>query len=143
MDIVFLDFDGTINTFSAGDNFSQAACANLNLLLKQVPEAKIVVSSSWRMWGLPKMKEILAKNGIDKEKVVDITGDERGIRGYQIQCWLDRNSKVNHIVILDDESDMGDLMKYLVKTNSFIGLTEADVKQAVEVLKTPMKGKND
>jgi hypothetical protein len=145
MKIIFLDFDGVLNNFTShrlctGDTFSAVACENLNKILEAVPEAKIVVSSAWRMWGLKRIKEILAKNGIDETKVIDITGDEKGFRGYQIQCWMDRNPGVTNLVILDDDSDMCELMNKLVKTNSFIGLTETGAKQAIKVLKAPLKG---
>ena len=145
MKVVFVDFDGVLNSFAShrlasGETFSAAACGNLNVILEAVPELKIVVSSAWRIWGLEKMREILEKNGIDKSRVIDITGDEKGSRGYQIQCWLDRNPGVTNIVILDDDSDMDHLMNKLVKTNSFIGLTETGAKQAIKVLKAPLKG---
>jgi hypothetical protein len=139
MKVCYLDFDGTINNFhthsnSTGTDFSATACTNLNKLLNSVPDLKIVVSSSWRMWGLTKMKEILAKNGIDPDKVIDITGDEPGERGDQIQAWLDRNSNVDGFVILDDEQDMGHLIDHLVHTNAYVGLTEENVKEAIKIL---------
>lgn len=149
MKVLFLDFDGVINTFGSHSSsiqrgtdpelFSPAACSNLNSLLHKVPELKVVVSSAWRMWGLDHVKKILEKNGIDSSRVIDITGNERGVRGYQIQCWIDRNPGVTNIVIIDDESDMDNLMNKLVKTSSFIGLTSKDVDLALDVLKTPLK----
>ncbi len=141
MKVLMLDVDGVLNNFKErnfGENFSSAACANLNSLLKKVPDLKIVISSAWRMWGLEYMKEVLKKNGIDESRVIDVTGNEDGIRGYQIQCWLNRNPGVTNMVIIDDESDMGDLTNKLAKTSSFIGLTSKEVDQAVEILKKPM-----
>jgi hypothetical protein len=134
-----LDFDGVINNFhthsnATGTDFSATACTNLNKLLKHFPDLNIVVSSSWRMYGLLKMKEILAKNGIDPNRVIDITGDEEGERGNQIQAWLDRHSEVDSFVILDDDMDMGHLIKYLVHTNAYVGLTEENVKDAIKIL---------
>lgn len=137
MKVLFLDFDGVINPHSHradGAMFSKAACKNLNLLLKKVPELKIVVSSSWRIHGLSAVKDILKSNGIDVKRVIDITGDEKGIRGNQIKAWLDRHKKVSNFAILDDDSDMGELAPRLVKTNGFVGLTESEVNKVVELL---------
>lgn len=141
MKVLFLDFDGVLNNFNTrkfGEIFSEAALKSLNSLLKKEPELKIVVSSAWRMWGLTYLRKVLGNNGVDASKVIDITGDEQGNRGHQIQCWLDRNPGVTGMVILDDESDMGSLVNKLVKTNSFVGLTSTEVDHAVEVLKKPM-----
>ena len=137
--IIFLDFDGVINNFhthsnSTGTDFSATACTNLNKLLNHFPDLKIVVSSSWRMWGLPKMKEILEKNGNDPDRVIGITGDEPGERGDQIQAWRDRNPGVTNFVILDDDMDFGHLISHLVHTNAYAGLTAEDVKEAIKIL---------
>lgn len=137
MRVLFLDFDGVLNNFTQrnfGESFSPSACRNLNVLLKLEPDLKIVVSSAWRTWGLDYVREVLNKNGIPGNRVIDITGKENGNRGYQIQCWLDRNPDAKAFAILDDESDMGDLITKLVKTSSFIGLTSAHVGQVIDVL---------
>lgn len=144
MKVLFLDFDGVINTFHShtkgdGDTFSKLPCKNLNKLLSKVPDLQIVVSSAWRMHGVVRVVEILQKNGIDPTRVAGITGDEPGPRGVQIQHWLNRNPTVTNIVIIDDDSDMEHLMNKLVKTNSFVGLTTKDVDSAVEILNKPLK----
>lgn len=142
MKILFLDFDGVLNNFTDrnfGEKLSASACHNLNSLLDRVPDLKIVISSAWRIWGVEYVKQVLTKNGVDSSRVIDRTGSENGKRGYQIQCWLDRNPGVTNMVIIDDESDMENLMDKLVKTSSFIGLTSKEVSQAIEVLKKPLK----
>jgi hypothetical protein len=143
MKVLFLDIDGVMNNFhqrNFGEKLSEPSCDALNTITKRIPDLKIVISSAWRIWGTEYMRELLEKNGIDgaSERVIDVTGDENGIRGHQIQCWLDRNPGVTNMVILDDESDMGQLMNKLVKTNSFVGLTSTDADKAVAVLKTPI-----
>lgn len=142
MKVLFLDFDGVLNNFkdrNFGEKLSEPACENLNSLLKKVPELKVVISSAWRMHGLEYCKKMLKKNGVKVDRVIDVTGQENGIRGHQIQCWLDRNPGVTNMVIIDDESDMGELMNKLVKTSSFIGLTSKEVDLAVDTLKKPLK----
>lgn len=137
MKVVFLDIDGVLNNFkdrNFGTKLSAISCKNLNSLLDKNPDLKIVISSSWRSNGLEFMKKMLSENGIDEKKVVDVTGNERGNRGHQIQCWLDGNAEVTKFVILDDNSDMGNLLSHLVKTNSFIGFTSKDAEAASEIL---------
>lgn len=137
MKILFLDIDGVLNNFKErnfGEKFSPAACGNLKDLLNRVPDLKIVISSAWRIWGLEYMKKVLENNGIPSSRIIDVTGREVGIRGHQIQCWLDKNPEVTAFAILDDETDMGNLMDKLVKTSSYIGLTSKEVDLAVEVL---------
>lgn len=141
MKVLFLDFDGVLNNFhqrNFGEQFSPPSCSALNTIVARVPDLKIVISSAWRMHGLTYCQEVLTKNGIDATRVIDVTGREHGLRGYQIQCWLDRNPGVTNMAIIDDESDMGDLMHKLVKTNSFVGLTSTGADRAVEILSQPI-----
>lgn len=137
MKVVFLDFDGVIFTFGRY-NFSAVACENVNYLLQLEPDLKIVVSSSWRTFGTDQVKKTLQAHGIDSTKVIDITGDEDGERGTQVKSWLDRHTEVTNFVVLDDESDFSNMMGHLVKTDPHIGLTEADVKKAIDILKKPV-----
>lgn len=139
--IVFSDFDGMIFTFG-NYNFSKVACKNFQSLLDKEPDLKIVVSSSWRHLGIEQCKNTLKANGIDPSRVIDITGDEPGDRsdrrGIQVQAWLDRNPGVTSYVILDDERDFPpNMMDRLVKTFPYVGLTEENVREAIEVLKKP------
>jgi hypothetical protein len=137
MNVVFLDFDGVILPFgkpSLADKAIVEAVKNFNALLKSEPELKIVISSAWRKHGINYCKRFLEGLGIDSEKVVGITNDEYGSRGFQIQCYLNRNKDVVKFVILDDQSDMDHLMMKLVHTNPLMGLTEKDVEQAVAIL---------
>lgn len=137
MKILFLDIDGVLNNFKErnfGEVFSANACACLNSLLSRVPDLQIVISSAWRMWGLEYMKAVLQKNGIDSERVIGVTDREEGIRGQQIQRWLDANPGVSAFVILDDETDMGDLRNNLIKTSMYVGLTDKEIDDAVQLL---------
>lgn len=139
MKVLFLDFDGVINTFrnsnEDGEIFSAVCCKNLNKLLSEVPDLKIVVSSSWRHGGLEYVKKVLKKNNIDNSRVIDITGVEHGNRGNQIKCWLDRHKDVKQFVILDDDADMEPVKDRLIKTSSYIGLTTDQVEKAIKMLK--------
>lgn len=80
-------------------NFCTIACANLEYVLEEVPDAYIVVSSVWRSWGMEYLKKILARNGIDPSRVKGRTGSwervpseaelgRKAERGDQISAWL-------------------------------------------------------
>lgn len=141
MKVLFLDFDGVINPFmkfSSTGEFSKACCANVNLLLIKVPTLRIVVSSSWRTYGLAACRDILKANGIDPTKVIDITempAKDRGLdREHHIERWLRLHPETVNFVILDDEAEIPDLKKKYVETNSYVGLTSSDVDRALKIL---------
>lgn len=142
MKVIFLDFDGVVLPFGHTNaqtkviiNFSPACKEHLSKIIDAVPEAKIVISSAWRKWGIDTLRKIFDENQLNSKKVIDVTGNENGDRGYQIQCWMDRNPGVEAFVIIDDNSDMGELVSKLVKTNSFVGLTSKNADQAISILK--------
>lgn len=137
MKVVFADVDGVLFAFN-NYAFSPAACKNFQSLLDQVPDLKIVISSSWRHLGLDQCKKTLQANGIDSSKVIDKTGDEDGERGVQVQAWLDRNPGVTGYVCLDDESDFSNMMDHLVQTNPYVGLTSENIKKAIDILNKPV-----
>jgi hypothetical protein len=97
----------------------------------------LVISSAWRQHGLGYCKRFLQGLGVDSERVIGLTGTENGDRGHQIQAYLNREPQIKQFVILDDWSDMGNLMNKLVKCSSFVGLTAKDVDLAVEILNQP------
>jgi hypothetical protein len=142
MKVLFLDFDGVLNVYpspSRNGDFHKSACINLEMLLNRVPELKIVVSSSWRTYGLEAIKDILKANGIDPRRILDVTGhekspDERDHRGYQVECWLKRHPKVKHFAIVDDHDDFIPLHDKLVQTKPSIGLSQANVERLLEIL---------
>jgi hypothetical protein len=144
MKVLFLDFDGVLNLWpnpSRTGEFSKTACINLEMLLNRVPDLKIVISSSWKAYGLDAVRDILKSNGIDPRRVIDITGeeqstDERDHRGYQVDCWLERNLKVKSFAIVDDQPDFEHLKDHLVKTNKYIGLTQGNVESLMEIVGT-------
>jgi hypothetical protein len=132
MKIAFVDFDGMLKI---NGSFSPSAIKNLNKLLKEEPDLKIVISSSWRHRGLKFCKNALEKQGIDPEKVVDTTDStSRDDRGHHIERYV-KDHGLESFVILDDKNDMDKVLDHLVQTNSFVGLTEADTKKALDILK--------
>lgn len=124
--------------------------------------AKIVLSSSWRYSTLEKTKKHMDSEGfLFNDKLIGVTirayhylkkgtGIHLSIpRGVEIKQWIDANIHSNNgkdynrkelgkdftYVILDDDTDM--LLEHkdnFIKTKSTVGLTDDDVKKAIEIL---------
>lgn len=163
MKLIFLDFDGVINSheymffnrekWESRDDSEMIDSDALILLNKIIEEteAKVVISSSWRLhFEIEELKGFLSKKGFIGE-VIDKTSDGFWIdkenhissqRGHEIQKWLYEHSKSNieSFVILDDNSDMVHLMPYLVQTTWQYGLQEEHVRKAIEILNRKTNG---
>ena len=157
MKIIFLDIDGVLNSVDscerAGKNFfsdnpDPEHIKWLNFIIEQTG-AKIVISSTWRkhctylsLWRL------LDAFGF-KGTIIGATPETNDIRGNEIRCWIDRYTNgrdwrltktddkldpIESFVILDDDSDMGELLPFLVKCKNEKGLTEAEAIKAIEML---------
>ena len=142
MKVLFLDFDGVLNSeqsakywYAKGkrgliDDACPIAAANLRMILENIPDLKIVISSTWRCKGLNYCQDCLIRWDImtepDRERVIGITPSSRdvayGPRGAEIKLWLEHHPEVEKFVIVDDDSDMWPLNMYLVQTNWREGL---------------------
>ena len=161
MKVIFLDIDGVLNVYCQsrdkyGCNFHQHLIDNLQTLI-DATDAKIVISSSWRVDGLDRMQSMW----IDRKlpgTVIDITpdlyftysdarGDDNYSRGDEIKLWLDNNPDITNYVILDDDNDMlPDQMDRFVQTNHNLkhpdcvdrgyGLTKICTDKAIKILNT-------
>lgn len=163
--ILFLDIDGMLNTerqhdrcVNLGadqvDNFGYAfdpdAVANLERIVNE-SGADIVISSSWKMWGLDAMQRMWARRDLPS-KVIGITpnteSDEMllsidldlmdipAIKGSEIKEWLTTDGyEVTHYAILDDLPDMlPEQESHFVQTDPRIGITKEDANQVIEIL---------
>jgi HAD domain in Swiss Army Knife RNA repair proteins len=161
MKIIFLDFDGVLNSHSWWDSLSEAektdvmgldpvAVARLHHLVCAT-SARVVVSSTWRHGrSRTRLQTILADAGFGGQ-VLGTTPEwlrksDGGIycaeeRGQEIQAWLDAAPRYGHdvesFVILDDNSDMAHLMDRLVQTTTKDGLQDEHVERAIEMLTEP------
>ena len=164
MKICYLDIDGVLNSeqevmmharrgIAVHYQFCPIACSNLQGILVAVPDARIVITSTWRVYHpLKELKLILAMNYIDEEKVIDVTPQgvlsqvasssvsRGGDRGDQIQKWMDNNGTPERFVIIDDDADMGHLMPHLVRTNSKHGLMLEQAEIVIKMLKGEYDG---
>lgn len=149
MKVIFLDIDGVLNAQQ------ESICKNvrgtmdyegLNRigigLLRELCEltgAKIVVSSTWRADGILPITgafEALGWRGLIFSKtIIDVTPHLPGVRGLEIQEWLESNPSCDSYVIIDDDSDMLDSQKdHFVKTDNVIGFNLYDMVKAMDIL---------
>lgn len=112
-------------------------------------DVRIVVSSSWRkIASLGTIKRHLHQSGVAGE-VIDRTPSLLKQRGDEILHWLEENqagcpihvptrgvrwAQIDGFVILDDDSDMGPVMPWLVQMDGSKGFTMDDVDRAMFML---------
>jgi hypothetical protein len=149
MKLIFLDFDGVLNSRQSEIYYTQfhpdkktmedrlcpIATSNLLYILKDHPDTKIVVSSTWRRNRTEAvLGEILSRYGINPEVVISKTpyygpGEVRGLR---IQEWFDTHPEVKptHFVIIDDDADMAHFLgtPHFIKTSTKMGLMYQEVQ---------------
>jgi hypothetical protein len=152
MRIVFLDFDGVLNSRALVERSPSPHAPGLELLAEDAVArverlcvgagAGIVVTSTWRLiFDLPALRGMLRAKGLTSAPVLDVTPmipHKRG-RGQEIQQWLDtsphaRAASLEGMVILDDEPDMLHLLPWLVQSSFETGLTDAHLVAARSVL---------
>lgn len=153
MRVLFLDFDGVLNSYpwrialeGAGrgaevfSSLSAEHVARLNRLLAAT-DAVVVVSSTWRLhFDLDGLRGVLGRAGFVGE-VVDVTPQlpaprmwQPAPRGREIQHWLDAHPGVDSFAIVDDDADMAHLEHRLVRTSDMEGLTDADADRLIALL---------
>jgi hypothetical protein len=159
MKVIFLDIDGVLNVYCQsrdkyGCNFHQHLVDNLQTII-DATDAKIVISSSWRVDGIDIMRAMWDSRKLPGT-IIDVTpdlyytysgpdGDDDYSRGDEIQLWLDSHYDVTDYVILDDDNDMlPNQMKNFVQTNHNLkhpdcvdrgyGLTKICADKAIKIL---------
>ena len=162
MKVIFLDFDGVLNSaeymlfnkeeWNSGDDAGMIdpdSVALVNQIIEKTG-AKVVISSSWRLGHtIDELKTILKRKGFIGE-VIGMTpptfllnpDDEENKqfseRGHEIQKWLrTQKETIESFVILDDESDMVHLKPRLVQTTWRSGINETHIEAAIKMLETP------
>jgi hypothetical protein len=112
--VIFLDVDGVLNSiesvlvYSTSNKLCPVRVGMVARLAKEA-DAKIVVSSSWRVPGLENTKGSLAKAGATADlldRIIGQTPKLNTVRGEEIAAWLKEHPEVERYVILDDDSDM-------------------------------------
>lgn len=140
MNVIFLDYDGVVNTpmwdpdgKSCRFNFPSDGSVNNFQAVQWLSEFcqrfqyDIVVSSSWRTH--PNYKECLINGGLrDGICILGRTPFLHGSdRGAEIKKWLEDHNRVENYIILDDDV-FGDFPKlhhhHVVQCETSVGITE-------------------
>jgi hypothetical protein len=153
--IIFLDFDGVLNTSTdlgrGSDTINDQLVANLNKVCAATG-ADCVISSDWRKFhSLDDLKKILTDHGFTGS-IIDVTDDnriwvdtvnadgnfDRDVvacipRGAVIRQWATLNDCGN-FVIVDDNLVGDDMDRHLVRTNMDTGLDSIAVSQMIDKL---------
>lgn len=148
--IIFLDMDGVLNNTSMDWESHKARAEapyivddeNLDKLerLVLVLDAQIVISSTWR---ITCSKDFMSKRlgDVVGPRIHDDWRTKRlsGIRGLEVQEWLERNLGDNYwafkdFLILDDDSDFL-WHQPLIRIDHGTGLTDRDVERALAIFK--------
>lgn len=146
MNVLFLDYDGVVNTPMWDDagkhcrfNYSGDNKVNNFQAVQWVSKFcreygySIVVTSTWRCED--NYKDCLVNGGLWGD--VKILGRTpyvlNGERGDEIQKYLEEHPEVENFLIFDDDSDMGVLSDHLIKTNFAFGFSMYNYESAVEL----------
>lgn len=104
----------------------------------QQTQAKVILSSSWRDgWNeneiyFQDLRQKLLSYGIPLQ---DRTGKWRKTRAQEITEYLNKHPEITNYVILDDVPDFSSIgYENVILTNSFLGLTERNAQEAIEIL---------
>jgi hypothetical protein len=152
MKILFLDIDGVLNSYQSarmlhhirrneketpeyiqrfllekeGLDVCPLAISNLEYLLEEVKELKIVLSSTWRLGlDLKGIKKLFPMSELIRERIIDSTPCLRSDcqRGDEIKRWLINTSyRVRKFAVLDDDSDMKAVEDDFFHVNHKVGL---------------------
>lgn len=169
MRVVFLDIDGVLNHCDTRSGtpteklpipIAPECMVRLNRLIAETG-AKIVISSSWRLFARwQDLGPALARHGLVGEVIgetPDLVNDavwlanwharegapftfESLERGWEIREWIAAHPEVTGFVILDDVSDMDELRPWLVRTHPNEGLDDPDVERAKWLLERSAAG---
>lgn len=149
MKVVFLDFDGVLNSERYVRNCGECGVIidpSRMQLLKQIIEAtgaKIVLSTSWREhWS--KDKNEVDKTGMQineifeahQLEIFDKTPKLGGRREQEVELWLNDFPDIENFIVLDDRFLYAEFLKgHFVKTANYLeGLDEENVALAIEIL---------
>jgi hypothetical protein len=150
MKIVFLDFDGVLNSMAdfafktTSQVFDAPYIGRLNAIVGQ-SGAKVVISSSWRVnHSVEELRTLLEASGFEGEIIgrTPVLGYEHAqglcdigeIRSAEIQAWMAGHSvPIASFVVLDD-LELSPLAAFQVLTDMNEGLRDHHIEQAQAIL---------
>lgn len=113
----------------------------LNLLMEQLPDLKIIISSSQRkIHDLDYFKKAFAHNGfLFSDTIIGMTPSLHTIRGLEINEYCRLNG-ISNFAIVDDGSDMLDeQFNRFIHINAMTGITILDILKIIKVLDSDNK----
>ena len=146
MNVIFLDYDGVVNTPMWNEDGTQCSYGfpkqgkvNNFQAVQWVSEFcqkyhySIVVSSTWRMDD--NYKECLINGGLrDGIEILGKTKILHKTRGVEIEQYLKEHPEVDNYLIFDDEEDFFDYQyAHLVLTDDTVGFMMNDFKEAAKL----------
>jgi hypothetical protein len=136
MKLIFLDIDGVLNrNGNRPPNVCEIEENPLSLLSDLIRRsgAEVILTSSWRLTTDEPWREPLLRGGVS---VADQTARLNGNnRRREVELYLESHAPVESFVILDDQAGRwGKLKNNCVHINPKVGLTEANVAQALKIL---------
>ncbi len=149
--ILFLDFDGVLNTGTPsyrdefGEVFNTQAVEQLRHIVEQ-SNPKIIVSSSWKMLGFGTLREMWRERSLPGQ-IAGVTPSERSdewlltgmppspqTKGVEIQQWLDEHPYTHYAILDDEDVCLNDEMRrHWVQTNPAAGITPETVAQVLHL----------
>ena len=138
MKVIFLDIDGVLinrRSCKIGLDVPDHECVERLNRIIAATSAVLVISSAWRIGrSVEELKDLMKLFGV-KAKVIDRTiCNWNWIRGQEIENWLSFHEDVTQFIILDDDSDIGELSSHLIQTKFEFGLTDENAMEAIERL---------
>lgn len=141
MKILFLDVDGVLNRCGlSGHGLEEDKIILLQTIVRETG-CRIVLSSTWRIYGQSRRRiQLLCQQALACDLYGCTPVHQRqsagglwiaDIRGKEIMTWLEDHPEATHLVILDDDADMGPLSHHLIQTGSHTGLTLAHAAAAI------------
>ena len=148
--IIFLDVDGVLNSInklievykltgkphSCYDYPFDDNCLEYLKYIVEETDSYLVITSTWRKdeEGIEILLNKLREFDLDK-RVIGYTPILGTKRFYEIKEYLDTLNEEVNFIILDDDSDMLEFSKNLIKTTTQVGLTKEQSEQAILKLK--------
>lgn len=161
MKVIFLDIDGVLNSVDSMIAFhgwlskgtieqmeDRLDSVSIGLLRKlcNIVNAKIVISSTWRMGRTEQdFIEIFARHGWKDFPVIGKTPIGSQLfevgsltRGHEIRYWLSEHPEVTEYIIIDDDGDMlEDQMRYFVHVSNINGFRSKHYCQCLRLFGQP------
>lgn len=162
--VIFLDIDGVLNSldymnanYSArmleakskgvsfkddlnhktrdkyGQLFDPRCVCWLTYIIKST-DAKIVISSSWRLNGLSSMIDMWSFRGLEGDIIGVTECLNEGIRGDEIQRYIDDNGIKNYCIIDDDNDMLDSQLDNYVQTDGTYGLSLKTANKVIDIL---------